>query len=74
MPDTSKTTCPLGADEDVRIARLLRAALGHDCPPGSCQDCGGVGLVPSISATSEAGRSLWRPCPTCHGDKRGGSA
>ncbi len=70
----NKTTIPAGTDDDVQLSRRLRAALGHNNEPGACQDCGGVGNVPSIEATAEAGRSLWRTCPTCRGSGKGGVA
>lgn len=63
-----------GTEEDVEIGRKLRAALGHSVDYGECFDCGGVGLVPSLSASSEAGLSLWRTCPTCRGCKLGSRA
>ena len=66
MPET------YGSEADVDLGRKLRVALGHDDAPGTCHDCGGVGVVPSIEATIEAGRSLWRTCPTCRGVKVGG--
>lgn len=73
MTIENKTTeMPLGTEEDLRIFKLLR---GDDpIPPGSCRDCGGHQLVPSMEATAEAGISLWRPCPTCRGTGQGGAA
>ena len=55
-------------EEGIRISRALRAAMGEECPPGACQDCGGMTVVPD----PETG--AWQVCPTCKGSGQGGSA
>ncbi len=60
------------ADDDVEIGRKLRAALGHPDEPGTCQDCGGLGVVPALALSRQHGGSLWKDCPTCRGHKAGG--
>jgi hypothetical protein len=54
--------------EGVRISRALRAAMGEKCPPGACQDCGGMTVVPDPDT------GQWQTCPTCRGFGQGGSA
>lgn len=73
MTHTTEPTL-LATPDDVQISRALRAALGHECPAGCCQDCGGIGLVGSMTASEQVGVSLWRTCPGCLGRKHGGSA
>lgn len=58
----------------VKTSRLLREALGYPDEPGTCRDCGGFGVVPSLALTREHDHSLWIDCPTCGGSKLGGRA
>jgi hypothetical protein len=55
-------------DTGIQISRALRLAMGDVCPPGACQDCGGMTVVPD----PETG--AWKVCPTCLGIGQGGSA
>ena len=66
-------------DPDIKIGRLLRAALGHPAVPGTCHDCGGDGVIPDSDATKQAHEqgcsvALWKTCPTCLGQCFGGAA
>lgn len=58
------------------ISRALRKAMGEKDEPGTCRDCGGLGVVPDMAATREAdcGMGVWQDCPSCGGMRRGGAA
>ena len=68
-PEPAKTT-----DPDIQISRRLREALGFPDEPGTCQDCGGVGVVPATDLSKQHNTSLWKECPTCRGGRMGGRA
>lgn len=67
----------MATEQDITLSRALRKALGHEDEPGSCRDCGGMGVVPSAKLTRLHGhgeRGVWEDCPSCHGLRRGGVA
>ena len=65
MPDDSNDPSDAVRDPEVEIGRALRAAMDHPAPSGTCQDCGGMGVVPAMALSREHARSLWKDRPTC---------
>ena len=71
-PEERAVTDP---DPRIDISRRLRTAMGFADTPGSCRDCGGNGVVPSIDADEQVeGQAVWDTCPTCNGHSKGGAA
>ena len=58
----------------VEILRRLREKMGYADEAGTCRDCGGGGVVPDPDETRTTGPGIWKTCPTCNGDRRGGVA
>lgn len=59
---------------EIEILRRLRNEMGIADEPGTCRDCGGRGVVPDLEQTEDTGPGIWKTCPTCKGDRRGGIA